>query len=495
MDRMSTLDAEFLHLEDQNAHLHIAGVCTFGGDPPSPEDLRALLASKLHRIPRYRQRVRNVPLDLGRPVWVDDPHFHLDYHVRHTALPEPGGDRELRALMGRLMSQPLDRNRPLWEAWLVEGLRGMGDSGWALIFKVHHCMVDGIAGVGLLEALLDVEPEVPLGAPEPWEPEPEPSDPALVLDAWSGLITDAGRILASVPAAVRDPGAGLRHAADLANGMGRLLRGVLTTPPSSLTGDIGPHRVWAHGSVSFDDVREVRRHVGGTVNDVILTVVTGGYRRLLLERGDDPASTEVRSMVPVSVRGSDGAGVADNRVSTLVLDLPVDVDDPLERLAVVRERMGDLKGSHMAEAGELATRVGNLAPPVVLATASRLGVKAHALLRPRLVTTVTTNVPGPQFPLYCLGREMVEYLPFVGIHYGVRVSTAILSYNGRIAVGVTGDLDGGSDVGVLASAVPHEMAALLAAARRAGRGARGGAGGSHTNGDGIPSGVSRLEGS
>ena len=461
MDRMSTLDAEFLHLEDTASHMHIAGVCTFAGEPPTLAELRDLIGSKLHLIPRYRQRVQPVPLELGRPVWVDDPHFHLDYHVRHTALPRPGGDDELRQLMGRLMSQPLDRDRPLWETWLVEGL---DDDRWALIFKVLHCMVDGIAGVGLLTVLLDLDADAARPEPEPWEPAPAPSAPALVLDAWSGLLSDTGSFVAHLPAALHDPGAALSRAGQLTEGMVRMLRRLVFTGRSSIEGGIGPHRVWAHSAVPFEHIRDIRQTLGGTVNDVVLAAVSGGYRRLLEERGDDPDSTEVRSLVPVSVRGSDADGITDNRVSALLLDLPVEFKDPVDRLVEVQRRMGELKGSHMAEAAEMVTQFGNLAPPAVVGAVSRIGLRSQHLLTQRSVTTVTTNVPGPQFPLYCLGREMIEYLPFVPISYGVRVGTAILSYNGNLAFGITGDLDNGADVEVLAQGIVDGIADLRSAA-------------------------------
>jgi WS/DGAT/MGAT family acyltransferase len=458
---MSTLDAEFLHLEDETSQMHIAGVCVFGGDPPTIEDLRRLVEAKLHLIPRYRQRVRAVPLELGRPVWVDDPHFRLDYHLRRTALPSPGGDDELEALMGWLMSQPLDRSRPLWETWLVEGL---SDGRWALIFKVHHCMVDGIAGVGLLTVLLDMDPEAPLPEPEPWEPSPEPPAAALVLDAWGGLVTDAASLAARLPHWARDPVGVLHRAGELGGGLARLLRRLQLTPHSSLEGQIGPHRVWAHSSVPFDQVRDIRRNLGGTVNDVVLAAVSGGYRQLLIERGDDPEAVEIRSMVPVSVRGPDGTGVPDNRVSTLLLDLPVEISDPVERLAEIRQRMSELKASHMADAGEAVTRIGNLAPPIVVGSVTRLGLRAERIIPQRSITTVTTNVPGPQFPLYCLGREMLEYLPYVPINRGVRVGTAILSYNGHLAFGVTGDLDHVPEVRVLALAIADGIGELWRAA-------------------------------
>jgi diacylglycerol O-acyltransferase len=461
---MSTLDAEFLHLEDDASHLHIAGVCIFGGEPPTLEELRRLVAAKLHRIPRYRQRVRSVPLELGRPVWVDDPGFDLDHHLRHTALPAPGGQGELEALMGRLMSQPLDRHRPLWEAWLVDGL---ADGRWALVFKVHHCMVDGIAGVGLLTVLLDLDPDAAPSEPRPWQPRAEPSAPALVIDAWAGLLGDTATWLSRVPGALREPRRAARHAGELGSGMVRLLRHLRFTAPSSIEGSIGAHRVWTAVSVPFDHVRDVRQALGGTVNDVVLAAVTGGYRRLLEARGEDPATTQVRSLVPVSVRHDDGNGVADNRVSILLLDLPVEVPDPADRLAEVRRRMGELKGSHMAEAGEFVTDVGNLAPPAVVAAVSRLGLRSQHLVPQRSINTVTTNVPGPQFPLYCLGREMLDYLPYVPISHGLRVGTAILSYNGRLAFGVTADEDHGPDVAVLADGIRDGLAGLRAAAGEA----------------------------
>ena len=461
MDRMSTLDAEFLHMEDPDTQLHIAGVCTFRGAPPPLDQLRSLIAGKLHLIPRYRQRVQRVPLDLGRPVWVDDPDFRLDDHVLRTALPEPGGDQQLRDLMGRLMSQPLDRSRPLWEAWLVEGL---DDDRWALVFKIHHCMVDGIAGVGLLTVLLEVEPGTPVPVPEPWEPEPVPSSPALVLDAWSGLLGTSLALVGKVPGALQHPADALSQASRLGTGVVRVLRHLTPVPASSIEGPIGRHRAWAHASVPFDHVRDIRQTLGGTVNDVVLAAVTDGYRQLLRERGDDPSTVRVRSLVPVSVRNGATAGESANRVSGLLLDLPVDIEDPVERLVEVRRRMGDLKGSHMAEATQAVSEMGDLALPALIGLVSRAGMRSQRYVTQRSVTTVTTNVPGPQFPLHCLGREMLEYLPYVPIAPGMRVGTAILSYNGHLAFGVTGDQDHHTQVDVLARGIVHGIAELRTAA-------------------------------
>jgi diacylglycerol O-acyltransferase / wax synthase len=448
MDRLSTLDAEFLHLEDGIAHMHIAGACAFADPPPSFDDVGRLVAAKLPRIPRYRQRVRGVPFELGRPVWVDDPHFDLGYHLRHTALPTPGDDATFCRLMGRLMSQPLDRERPLWETWLVEGLEG---GHWALVFKIHHCMVDGIAGVELLGVLLDTEPDTTVTAPEPWEPRPEPRGAVKVLDAWSGLLTDAIATVRELTRAITDPAGAIRSAVGTARGLARFAGDLGATPPLSIEGTIGPHRAWSHSSASLGDVRTIRAAFGGTINDVVLAAVSGGYRELLISRGEDADRAVVRSMVPVSTRHDDGRGVPDNRVSTLLYDLPVQVADPVERLELVHEQMTELKASHMAEAGEAVTAIGNLAPPMVVGPLSRLAIRAMHQLPQRSVNTVTTNVPGPQFPLYCLGREMLEYRPFVPISHGVRVSTAILSYNGRLYFGITGDDETAADVDVLAS--------------------------------------------
>ena len=457
MDRLSVLDAEFLHLEDGIAHLHIAGVSVFEGPPPGRDDIERLLSGKLHRIPRYRQRVRFVPLQLGRPVWLDDPHFNLPYHVRHTALPTPGGDAELCRLMGRLMSQPLDRERPLWEAWVVENLAA---GRWALISKVHHCMVDGISGVDLLTVLLDVEPDAEVPEPEPWTPSSAPSGAAMVCDAWGGLLSDAGALVTRWPSALRHSAGTLRAARNTGEGLFRFGRHLGGTPPLSIEGGIGPHRRWAHSSASIDEARVVRKRFGGTLNDVVLAAVAGGYRALLLERGEDADAAVVRTLVPVSSRAEDAHGLLDNRVSAMLLELPVHVEDPVVRLQAVIEQMSALKQSHMAEAGGVVTRVGDLAPPMVVGTVTRLVTRVLQRLPQRSVNTVTTNVPGPQFPLYCLGREMLAYYPFVPIMHGVRIGTAILSYNAQLAFGITGDFDTAPDVDVLAAAIAACMSDL-----------------------------------
>jgi WS/DGAT/MGAT family acyltransferase len=457
MDRLSALDAEFLHIEDGSVHMAIAGACLFADPPPTLEEVEALVASKMHLIPRYRQRVRTVPFELGRPVWIDDPDFDLGYHVRHTALPAPGDDADFCRLMGRLMSQDLDRDRPLWEAWLVEGLSG---GSWALVFKVHHCMVDGIAGVGLLTALLDLESDVPLGSPEAWSPAPEPPGAVKVVDAWGGLVGDLVGVARAVPGAVRHPARTMRSVASTATGTLRFTERLTPTHGLSIEGPIGPHRVWSHSSASLADVKTVRKAFGGTVNDVVLAAVSGGYRALLAERGDDVDEAQVRSLVPVSTRHDDGQGVPDNRVSALFIDLPVHLDDPVDRLDAVRAQMAQLKSSGIAEAGETLFTAGDLVPPLVLDLVSRSVMRSSRRFGQHSLNTVTTNVPGPQLPLYCLGHEMTEYRPFVPISHGLRVGTAILSYNGRLFFGITGDYRTVPEVALLAESTAAGVADL-----------------------------------
>ena len=457
MDRLTALDAEFLHLEDGIVHMHIAGACVFDDPAPSLDELQALVASKLHLIPRYRQRIRHVPLALGRPVWVDDPHFDLGSHLHHTALPAPGDDDAFERLMGQIMSHPLDRHRPLWEGWLVEGLAG---DRWAIVFKVHHCMVDGIAGVQLLTALLDLEPVTEIGAAEPWTPEPEPSAVHKVLDAWGGLASNALGAAKVVPHAVAHPTAAVRRLVETAEGTERFVRRLTPSRPISIEGSIGPRRSWAFSSASLADVKEIRAAYGGTINDVVLTAVSGGYRALLLERGDDADDAVVTSLVPVSTRREDAKGVPDNRVAALLYNLPVRLADPVERLRAVHAQMTGLKASHTPEASVVVTEIGNLAPPMLVGPITRVILKSMERFGQRSLNTVTTNVPGPQFPLYCLGHEMLEYRPFVPISHGLRVGTAILSYNGRLYFGITGDAATVPDVAVLADATAAAIGEL-----------------------------------
>jgi len=462
MDRMNPLDAEFLHLEDGTAHMHIASCAIFEGPAPAYDELVEGIRSKLPLVPRYRQRVRFVPMDLRRPFWVDDPHFNLEYHVRHSALPSPGGKAELCRLMGRLMSQELDRNRPLWEAWVVEGL---ADERWAVISKVHHCMVDGVAGVDLMSVVLDLDREPPPAVVDDWEPEPEPSVLRLAVDGAVNIVTSPSEQLRAACSALRAPGRALARGWTIATGLRWYGSALRPTPPTSLVGTIGPHRRWTSTSASLADVRTIGHELGGTVNDVVLAAITSGFRDLVVARGEDPDHVALRTLVPVSVRDDTGHGVFDNQVSAIFLDLPVHVGDPLDRLRAVHAEMDRLKQSHEAEAGNALTQLAGAVPPAFMAQGTRLVSRLVSRVPQRTMNTVTTNVPGPQFPLYLAGRKMLEYIPFVPLGPGVRVGVAILSYNGQLQFAITGDYDTAPDIGVIADGIDTAIATLLRLAR------------------------------
>lgn len=462
MERMSPLDALFLHVEDGVSHMHIASCALMEGPAPPYDDLVALIASKLPLVPRYRQRVRFVPGALGRPVWVDDPHFRLDYHVRHTALPPPGTVHDLRNLMGRLMSQELDRNRPLWETWVVEGL---DDGTWALISKVHHCMVDGISGTDLMAVVLDTERDARVAPADDWTPRPEPTDAELVAHALSETMSTPAELARWARALTRQP---RQVAADLgemlqgARSMGERLR---PNVELSIEGPIGPHRRWAWARTTLEEIKTVRSALGGTVNDVVLTAITRGFRDLLLGRGERIDGVVVRTLVPVSVRSRDDHTL-NNQVSAMIAELPVGIDDPVDRLEAIRAQMHDLKDSHQAVAGRALTDLAGFAPPMLLALGLRTAVSALRRAPQRSVNTVTTNVPGPQVPLYACGKEMLEYFPFVPVSHGVRTGVAILSYNRKMSFGVTGDWDSVPDLDVLADGIGAGMSELLEVAGR-----------------------------
>ena len=447
MDRMSPQDATFLHIEGDVSHMHIGSVGIFEGPAPRADDLRAMVASKLPLVPRYRQKVRFVPLDLGRPVWVDDAHFNLDYHLRFSALASPGGEAELRTLVGRVMSQQLDRSKPLWEMWVIEGLE---DGHWAILSKTHHCMVDGVSGTDLLTVILDHEPEPVRPEVEEWIAEDEPSTARLVA---SSLAERA----ASPYEAWRTLRAAGRQGRDVVRGLGALTDLVRPTPASSINGPIGPHRRWAWARATLAEVKAVRVALGGTVNDVVLAAITNGFRELLLSRDESVVGRTVRTLVPVSVRSPGERGTYNNRVSAMFANLPVGIADPNERLQAIRSQLDDLKESKQAVAGEVLTSLTGFAPPALLA----LGTRAAARVPQRNVNTVTTNVPGPQFPLYAAGRRMLEAFPYVPLQGSVRIGVAIFSYDGAINFGVTGDYDTTPDLDVLCRGIEDGMSQML----------------------------------
>ncbi len=463
MDRLSPLDASFLHIEDDVNHMHIGSVGIFEGPPPDYHRLTATVGGRLALVPRYRQKVAMVPLSLGRPVWVDDPHFNIEYHVRHTALPEPGGEEELGLLVGRVMSQRLDRSKPLWEIWMVEGLK---DDQWAIVSKVHHCLVDGVSGAELMAVLFDLSPDVPAPVDEEWRAAAAPSPIRLFRDAAVNLMTSPYEQLRAAGSIVRRPRRTLDALGEIVTGTVALSSVVKPTPPTSLNGPIGPHRRYVWTVADLAVIKRIRVAHGGTVNDVVLALITRGFRDLLGSRGEEiERGRVIRTLVPVSVRVRSGTGTAqgdgtmDNKVSAMFAELPVSLDDPIQRLAAISAQLDDLKESKQAVAGEALTSLTGFAPSMLLALGTRVATRAAR--RMGNVDTVTTNVPGPQFPLYSCGRRMLRACPYVPLASPIRVGVSIFSYDGELVFGVTGDYDSAPDVDVLAQGISDGVAELL----------------------------------
>jgi diacylglycerol O-acyltransferase / wax synthase len=450
-DRLTGLDASFLHIESDTAHMHVAGVSLFEGPPPTQEEVVEALQRKLHLVPRYRQKLAFVPLQQGRPRWVDDPHFNLDYHVRTTALPAPGSEEQLRNLAGRVFSQQLDRDKPLWEMWIVDGLDG-GDR-FALLSKTHHALVDGISGVDIASVLFDVARE-PAPVPDPprrWLPRPLPSGGQLLAEALIERAIVPAEVVRGVRAVFRAPRRIAGAAVGALAGVGAMAwAGMNPAPPSPYNTTIGPHRRFTWVRVSLADVKAIKNSLGGTVNDVMLAIVTGALQRDLRRRGDDVQ--ELRAMVPVSVRSEDARGALGNQVAAMMAPLPVGCDDPVVCLETISSSMARLKEGGQAVGAQVLTELTGFAPPTIMAQASRV------VMRQRLFNLVVTNVPGPQVPLYMMGREMHEIFPMVPLAPNQGLGVAIMSYNGRISFGLVGDYEVMADIDQLA----HDFQASLA---------------------------------
>jgi WS/DGAT/MGAT family acyltransferase len=473
MDQMSAMDAAFLYAESATTPMHIGGVAVFEGPPPSHDELLARFAAKIGLVPRYRQVVRHLPLDVGRPGWIDDEHFNLAYHVRRTAVPSPGGRAELDALVGRVMSQHLDLHRPLWEMWVVEGLEdgggnasasGAAPSGnafgagqWAIVSKVHHCMVDGVASVDLMALLFDVErTPAPLPEPPPWTPAAAPSSVEIATTSLAGLVSpiEGWRRLAG---ALRTPRSSFGSGMEAARAIAGMAPKLLPPASTSLNGSFGPHRRWTSAHARLADVKAIRAGLGGTVNDVVLAAISRGFRDLLDARGELVDGQIVRSMVPVSVRTAEEQGVFANKVSSVFVDLPVGTADPRARLAAIRAGMDDVKRTKGAVAGARLTELSDFAPPLLLAAGQRLAMQ----LPQTSVHTVTTNVPGPQRPVYFVGRRMLHTAPTIPLGASMRTAVGIFSYNGTVTFGLTGDFDTVPDLAVLARGIESGIEELL----------------------------------
>jgi WS/DGAT/MGAT family acyltransferase len=457
-DRLTAVDASFLAQEGPSAHMHVGAVMIFDGPPPAYEELADHVRGRLHLVPRFRQKLAFPPLETGRPLWVDDPNFNLEYHVRHTALPAPGSERQLRALAARVHSQALDRTKPLWEMWLVQGLDG---GRFALLSKTHHALVDGVSGVDLATVLFDLQP-IPAEVEHsdtPWRPRDTPSAIDMAARGMRGLIALPFDAASRAIGAAARPAYAVAETREALEGIGEVVwAGLNPAPETPLNVEIGPHRrfVWVRQELA--DFKTIKRALGGTVNDIVLAVTAGALQRWLRSRGLRTEGLELRALVPVSIRARDEHHQLGNRLAAMRAPLPVYVEDPAARLRVVRQAMRGLKESKQAVGAEVLAGMQALAPPTILAQASRLNFST------RLFNLLVTNVPGPQFPLYVLGRRLDDLFPVAFLPKRHALAVAIMSYNGGMDFGLLADYDSMPDIEQLAEMFDASLAELLEAA-------------------------------
>ncbi len=456
-DRLSGLDTSFLHLERGDTHMHVASTILFEGPAPGYVEFRDHINSRLHLVPRFRQKLAFVPFSQGRPKWVDDPHLNLDYHVRHTSLPAPGSEEQLRILAARFFSQALDRSKPLWEMWLVEGLKG---DRFAVIGKTHHCLVDGVSGVDITTVLFDLEkdPDKPPADHDRWVPEPEPGRAELLAEALVERAVTPAEAVRGARRIFRGPRRALRKLQESTVAAGAFAWAGMAAPDTPFNVDIGPHRRFSWVRAALIDLKRIKNELGGTVNDVVLAAVAGALGRYLRSHGHPTANLELRAMVPVSVRTDDEHGDLGNKVSAMMAPLPVWCEDPVRRLQIVTATMGDLKESKQALGATLLTELADFAPPTLTGQAARLQS------RQRFFNLVVTNVPGPQFPLYLMGRRMERVFPMVPLAKRQALCVGIMSYDGQVNFGLIGDYDVMSDLEGLAADLEASLEELLEAA-------------------------------
>ena len=453
-DRLTGLDASFLALEQDGALMHVGSVLVLEGPAPDYDSFVAMLESRLHLVPRYRQKLAFPPLGISRPVWADDPHFNVRYHLRHSGLPAPAGDDELRRLAGRVFSQQLDRAKPLWEIWLVDSL---ADGRFALVCKTHHALVDGISGVDILTVLFDLEPDPPEREPgPPWSPRPLPSGADMLVESIAERVSAPFGLLRRALAHPDKAGADAGKA--VAGLAAQVAAGIAGAPPSPLNTRIGPHRRFAWVEADLAQFKAIKDALVGTINDVVLTVVTGALRAHLIRHGRDPEGTELKAMVPISVRADEARGALGNQVAAMYAPLPVGLDDPLERYRFVHAAMAGLKESGQAVGAQAITRLADAAAPTVLQQAARLQA------RQRFFNLTVTNVPGPQVPLYVMGRRLEAFYPKVPLVLNTALGIAIMSYDGRVFFGLLGDFDALADLDALAADLDSAIRELTAAA-------------------------------
>lgn len=440
MEQLTVLDAGFLEAEDSDRHasLAIGAIAVLDGPMPRPETVMASLAERAMTAPRLHQLLHTQPLDLGAPRWVDDANFDAAHHIRYAALPVPGDDAALYRWAADIMERRLDRDRPLWECWVVDGLKS---GRWAILLKVHHCIADGIAATRLLSRLCDDG----VAARPVLNHQAARAAAAFGPVEWIGK---AWRISSGLPGA----------AMQAVHGALGIVTGLLRpAAPTSLTGPMSSMRRYATGEVSLDDIDTVCREFGVTVNDVALSAITDSFRNTLIRRGEEPTRDALRTLVPVSVRSADAEGQTDNRVSVMLPYLPVDKADPVQQLRAVHSRLSRAKASGQREAGNILVSAANAIPfPFTAWT-----VRALTRLPQRGVVTVATNVPGPRNRLRVMGCEIVRLLPIPPLAMQLRTGIAIMSYADRLAFGVIGDYDSAPDVSELARGIERAVARLV----------------------------------
>jgi WS/DGAT/MGAT family acyltransferase len=457
-DRLSALDTGFLHLERSGAHMHVAAIFVFDGEPPAYDEMLAAVEERMHLVPRYRQKLAHVPWSQGRPVWVDDPHFNPRYHLRHSALPPPGSDEQLKNLAGRLFASPLDRTKPLWELNLVEGLDG---DRFAVVSKTHHALVDGVSGVDITSVLFDTSPTPTpvVSEAHAWIARPEPTEAELLAHALIERATVPAEAARGVRALTRAPRHVLGRAGEWLVGVGAMAwAGMNPAPATVFNVPIGPHRRYTWVDADLARFKAIKNELGGTLNDVVLAAVTLALGRFLRRRGEKTDDLVLRAMVPVSVRADSERGALGNRVAAMWAPLPVGVTDPRAVLTEVADAMRGLKESGQAVGAQALTSLADFAPPTIMSQAARLQS------RQRFFNLVVTNVPGPQIPLYLLGRHLQAFYPVVPLAHHQALGIAIMSYDGRLGFGLLGDYDAMPDLEDLADDLEHAITELSRAA-------------------------------
>jgi diacylglycerol O-acyltransferase len=462
MDRLTSFDTSFLVNEKSNGHMAIGAVLMCGGDPPPQEDFVTHIRSRVHHLPRLRQRLAFPPLRLGTPFWVDDPDFDLANHVRRIGLPGPGNDAQFHDLVGEILSPPLNRSHPLWELVLVEGFE---DDRFAVVYKTHHAMADGFSAVDIGTLLFDVDPDAPISeGEEPWSPQKSPSGVALLARAFTGIAATLRRTARWLGRAARQPGRARKRAADGIAGLWEVTWNLVRAAPKvPLNVEIGPSRSFSWAGFTLDDFKLIKNSLGVTVNDVILAATAGALRRWLHDREVSTEGMELKALVPVSIRTINEQGELGNRLTAMRGPLPVGLADPVERVQAVHVAMEDLKSSKQPLGAEAIWGLNDwfrdFAPPVLL------GPTAAINFSTRLFNLLVTNFPGPQMPFYILGRELEGVFPIGFLARRHALAIAIISYNGQVNFGILADRDSIPDLERFSAYLRDAVEELLAAAR------------------------------